>query len=513
MGGRRFMSVAVALAVSGAGAGVASAWPTGAPAHRAPTIAAAPVRLSMDPVGGPDGGSGWPAVPLIAREALDTAPLLDEDRSHPDNDPLRVGIDRPLALVITPRTAGVWQDNGDGSWTWRLRLSEPGAEAVRVWFEDVRAIAGRTITVGDAQGRYAERLDAGACAPGRSLWSSAIPGETALVELTVPGAAMQDAPAFRVGGTSNIYHPSFAPGAPAGVALRDTCDRDVACETTDAVARDSVGRLSFSRNGTQYLCSGALLADVDPRDDVPFFLTAAHCLSTQDVADSVTVYWFYQRQTCGGEGPPLSLTPRTSGAALLATSSGSDTTLLLLAQPIVDGQGFAAWTAEPLESDGVCVGIHHPGGGLKEYSRGQRDASPLNCSGLGPTNFYYGHWTVGITEGGSSGSPLFDSQWRVVGQLFGKCCPVSCALADCTNRGQWNFVYGRLDAALGLLAPFIARCPADFNRSGQTSVQDIFDFLASYFAADPEADFNRSGMVGVQDIFDFLEAYFTPCAG
>jgi hypothetical protein len=54
-------------------------------------------------------------------------------------------------------------------------------------------------------------------------------------------------------------------------------------------------------------------------------------------------------------------------------------------------------------------------------------------------------------------------------------------------------------------------CPADFNSSGTASVQDIFDFLAAYFAGDPLADFNRSGAISVQDIFDFLAAYFSGC--
>lgn len=54
-------------------------------------------------------------------------------------------------------------------------------------------------------------------------------------------------------------------------------------------------------------------------------------------------------------------------------------------------------------------------------------------------------------------------------------------------------------------------CPADFNDSGTVTVQDIFDFLAAYFANSLSADFNNSGSVTVQDIFDFLSAYFTAC--
>ncbi len=61
------------------------------------------------------------------------------------------------------------------------------------------------------------------------------------------------------------------------------------------------------------------------------------------------------------------------------------------------------------------------------------------------------------------------------------------------------------------LAVLSVHCPADFNNSGDVSVQDIFDFLAAYFGNDPGADFNNSGIISVQDIFDFLAAYFTPC--
>ena len=56
-----------------------------------------------------------------------------------------------------------------------------------------------------------------------------------------------------------------------------------------------------------------------------------------------------------------------------------------------------------------------------------------------------------------------------------------------------------------------AVCRADFNLSGGLEVQDVFDFLAGWFAGDVRADFNQSGAVNVQDIFDFLAAWFAGC--
>jgi hypothetical protein len=54
-------------------------------------------------------------------------------------------------------------------------------------------------------------------------------------------------------------------------------------------------------------------------------------------------------------------------------------------------------------------------------------------------------------------------------------------------------------------------CRADFNGQGGVTVQDIFDFLAAWFALAPAADFNQQGGVTVQDIFDFLSAWFQGC--
>ncbi len=54
-------------------------------------------------------------------------------------------------------------------------------------------------------------------------------------------------------------------------------------------------------------------------------------------------------------------------------------------------------------------------------------------------------------------------------------------------------------------------CAADFNGAGGLTVQDIFDFLADWFAGNPTADFNGVGGLTVQDIFDFLAAWFVGC--
>ena len=53
-----------------------------------------------------------------------------------------------------------------------------------------------------------------------------------------------------------------------------------------------------------------------------------------------------------------------------------------------------------------------------------------------------------------------------------------------------------------------ATCPADFNNDAILNSQDFFDFLAAFFAQQPNADFNHDGTINSQDFFDFLAAFF-----
>ena len=92
----------------------------------------------------------------------------------------------------------------------------------------------------------------------------------------------------------------------------------------------------------------------------------------------------------------------------------------------------------------------------------------------------------------------------------GACCiPDGCFVAEQTDCTTGTFAGA--DTVCGDIGNPIGCCPANFNQAGGVTVQDIFDFLAAYFAANPSADFNHNGSVTVQDVFDFLYAYFTGC--
>lgn len=54
-------------------------------------------------------------------------------------------------------------------------------------------------------------------------------------------------------------------------------------------------------------------------------------------------------------------------------------------------------------------------------------------------------------------------------------------------------------------------CASDFNSSGSVNVQDLFDFLTSWFSSNRRADVDESGAVQSGDIFEFIALWFAPC--
>ena len=110
-----------------------------------------------------------------------------------------------------------------------------------------------------------------------------------------------------------------------------------------------------------------------------------------------------------------------------ATRSYTDFTLTELSSSPNASWGitFSGWSRSSSTS-GVGAGIHHPSTAEKRIS------FPDYSSASG--EYWNVNWNQGTTEPGSSGSPLYDSNHRIVGQLC-------CGSAACGNDS--NDYYGR----------------------------------------------------------------------
>jgi hypothetical protein len=93
----------------------------------------------------------------------------------------------------------------------------------------------------------------------------------------------------------------------------------------------------------------------------------------------------------------------------------------------------------------------------------------------------------------------------------GATCNTTVGQTSCVGAATAGAVYTTTSAACNAGSTHTPCCYADYNKSDGLSVQDIFDFLNSWFAgslyAIPGGD-GASGTLAVQNIFDFLNAWF-----
>jgi PKD repeat protein len=187
--------------------------------------------------------------------------------------------------------------------------------------------------------------------------------------------------------------------------------------------------MTFNDSRYSYFCTGTLVNNVK-EDDTPYFLTANHCISTVAEASTLITYFNDENSTCSSSD--ASEKQSLAGASFKSGSSYSDFSLLLLNEYPPDEYNpfYAGWDASGnIPSSGVC--IHHPQGTPKCIAIDNNPISnyPSSIQWTDGSNKVISttaantHWQVqfdqGATEEGSSGSPLFDQNKRIVGQLHG----------------------------------------------------------------------------------------------
>jgi hypothetical protein len=128
--------------------------------------------------------------------------------------------------------------------------------------------------------------------------------------------------------------------------------------------------------------------------------------------------------------------PRTVGGADLLSNqtvdAGNDHAFLRIRNALPGGLVLSGWDTAAFGDHDHVIGIHHPDGAFKRISFGHLNSSDAN--------YWDVIWSGGVTEPGSSGSPIFDSAHRIRGQLRG-------GSSSCSNQsgiddyGRFNVTY------------------------------------------------------------------------
>jgi hypothetical protein len=362
-----------------------------------------------------------------------------------------IGFGRPLPapFVADVQPFLQWVREQDGSMRAAFTVSSPGARAVRLGIDTTGLLDGTEFYffgVDSPEQEFGptavEAMRMGAKTEGdktaRGLyWSPVIEGETirVLVRLGSPPTGQQMV--VTIPTVSHLVRSLLTSDEKIGEA--GSCNIDVRCSSASDVIRAATAMLVFTDGGTTFLCTGTLLSDNDPDSVIPYLLTANHCINNQRAASTLNTFWFFERVACGSS-ELAQVVQEVNGGELLATGTGSDFTLIQLNDDVgsVPGIALAGWDSSPLGASTTMVSVHHPSGDVKKWSSGTHMGFSDylgNVNGAGA--FERVVWSMGVTEGGSSGGALFDASDRVRGQLKG-------GLSSCASPSAPDY-FGRFD--------------------------------------------------------------------
>lgn len=419
--------------------------------------------------------------PAVTLEAMDYAKLAAEDLVNDSKTgSMRFAVGRDVN--VSGENNGVWSVEGAQS-IWRLKVSAPTAVHLNFGFKKMHLPEGAELLIISGDGKSAlGPYTANEIPSHGQLWTAVLPGESALIQLSVPTSkrAEVDFNLTRIGQGYRGF------GFNTHLCKSGTCNMDVACLAPDDPwnnPRRSVG--AYTVGGTD-TCTGSLVNNTN-NDKRMLFATARHCgIITDTIAQSVLVFWKYESPTCRTPGSAASgnvlpkPTTTSAGLRFLATTnnpfagsdpagSRSDWTIFELVTPPA-GNTFdlfwAGWdrrppptqcaaTGGPNSTAGRCAGIHHPGVDEKRITFVEVPMGVDNISGAAGVH-WQANWDVtppivpgiqpvptsvtpGVTEPGSSGSPLYNANQRLIGVLSGG--PSSCGATGASLRDQYGGLF------------------------------------------------------------------------
>lgn len=356
--------------------------------------------------------------------APDMAAIEAEDIANPY--PYRAGVAVPVNLSID--NAGEWTELPDGGKIWSLSLKVEGAQALGVYYDNFWLPYGGELHLYNEDktqiiGAYTEENNNPDCVFSNQL----VQGDVVTLEYYQPKDQIIE-PIISISELAYNYRGFyFQADQERGGSL--WCMININCPEGDDWQDEKKGVVKqYMKIGwSYYLCTGSLMNNTE-QDLIPYILTAWHCGDGASSADfNQWIFYFnYEASVCTGNWGPQNYT--MTGCEKKAEGSyttGSDFLLLELNSGVPTSYDayYNGWDRRNLGADSG-VNIHHPAGDIKKISTYTIPLTSSQWNNNGVLSHWRAWWAetvngTSITEGGSSGSPLFSQDGLVVGDLTG----------------------------------------------------------------------------------------------
>ncbi len=382
-------------------------------------------------------------IPALKLPKLNLSQIQAEDITR-DKQGLLYRIGVAQFTNITTENSGVWTNNTDGSRTWKLRVNSPDAEALSFLFETFKIYGGTTLKITDLNGKNVHNTLTSSDVEDHFRQNAALCGGDDLVLILHEPAFTQPSEIL----IDRVMHNYRSTGYAKKEKINEseTCEVNINCTPVGDTWQDEkrgVARIYVVETGSAGWCTGSLVNNT-AQDCKPYFLTALHCGVSTSAANMTQwkFYFRYESPNCTNPSTAGTLDDyfitgcvRKADSADNGGDSGSDFLLVQLGSAAneaatittLKSANFNAywngWNANTTATTGG-TGIHHPAGDIKKISTFSGNTVSTQW-GTATGSHWRVTWTAnanghGVTEGGSSGSPLFNnSQGYIIGTLTG----------------------------------------------------------------------------------------------
>lgn len=380
------------------------------------------------------------AAPVYNMPAFD---LEEQQRIDAINEADKIGPWRfgyEFAVNHGLEQGGVWTNLPNGDRIWRIAFRSEGALSMNLIFDDYLLPEGAHVQLYSLDrkarlGAYTAKNNH----PDRMLGTSLLQGESIVIEYFEPAAVAGEGK-LHIGTLVHGYRDvrPYAEELVKALNSSGDCNIDVNCPLGNNW-RNQINSVGIMMSGGSGFCTGALINNT-AQDGTPYFLTANHCMSGSPATWVFRFNWESPNAVCAqaqnstDPGTPYN---EVNGATLKASDAGTDFALLELSTLPAAPYYLAGWDRSSTAANGaICV--HHPSGDVKKISKENQSLSTATFSGA--DTWQVANWDEGTTEQGSSGSPLFNLNGLIIGQLYGG----GAACSGLVNNGSEDY-YGRFD--------------------------------------------------------------------
>jgi lysyl endopeptidase len=380
----------------------------------------------------------YPQYPIFTFQEPDLNLLRSQDSLTDGKGiaPWRFGFVNPCDLNVN--NSGKWHDLPNGGKLWLLQVECENALTVNLTFQNSIIPEGNELFIYNANrdfilGKFTEKH-----LYMQALGSELIPGSEAIIEYYVAPENINHLGHIEISSVTHGYRTSDEYNRAFGSS--GSCNMNVNCPDGAPFEnqRNSVVMLVAGSNG---FCTGSLINNT-ANDGKPYVLTARHC-GTNPTTWTFRFNW----QAANCNNPSSSPGFQSLSGAVLRAASTSNTFDMCLVEitgglenetiPESYNPFFAGWDNSGVVPNSTFC-IHHPSGDIKKIAFDDNAAATQQAMGSTvPESTWRVSWDRGTTtEPGSSGSALFDSNGRIIGQLWG-------GGASCTNLEAPDY-YGRV---------------------------------------------------------------------